>query len=268
MSRECVGISACAQGVCLENLDAALPLLMLQSLWTSYYLKPSPALSQPTVFCSFILYVFFYVYIYFIIFWFKKSNISGIVTGHQFTGTAPRRRKPDGECDEKSLPRRRAVPRKKRHSSALEKASPGKHSAMAGPRGRGVHKQCPFSLGKSQHTPGAWYSVRSRRLALWGDLGFSHHCTEFWLSVTKALRGNTYNCEGISSSGMSTCHTPVLPLAGIGSRSHLGFETTVKYFCSRLLRTALFSSSRISSGGRFSGYSDVSPTSINPVFYN
>lgn len=67
---------------------------------------------------------------------------------------------------------------------------------------------------------------------------------------------------------MSTCHTPLLPFAGIGSRSHLGFETTVRYFCSRLLRTALFSSSKVFSGGTSSGYKDVSPMSINPVSEN
>lgn len=72
--------------------------------------------------------------------------------------------------------------------------------------------------------------------------------------------------EGMSSSGISTCQTSLCPRVGIGSSNHLGFEITVKYFCSKPKSMALFSRSKQSSGGKFSGHCDVSPMSISPIF--
>lgn len=75
-SKECVDISACVQGVCLENLDAALPFLMLQS---SLFLPVDQLLpeTQPSTIPShtlnfvavlfYVFYVFFCLYIFYYI---------------------------------------------------------------------------------------------------------------------------------------------------------------------------------------------------------
>lgn len=74
VSAECVDISACVQGVCLKNLDAALPFLMLQifPLLPVDQLLPEtqpstvPSHSLNFVAVLFYLYIFF-IYIYYIL---------------------------------------------------------------------------------------------------------------------------------------------------------------------------------------------------------
>lgn len=92
-------ISACVEGVCL---DAALPFLLLQS---SLFLhldqllpetKPSTITSRSLNSVAVLLYIYI-IYIFFIIFWSKTSNISRIVIGHQFACTRPWKRKSDAE---------------------------------------------------------------------------------------------------------------------------------------------------------------------------
>lgn len=56
--------------------------------------------------------------------------------------------------------------------------------------------------------------------------------------LSGAHSGHTLYATGIRCSGMSTSNTSFPPFWGTGSSNHLGFETTVKYFCRRLVRTA------------------------------
>ena len=54
---------------------------------------------------------------------------------------------------------------------------------------------------------------------------------------------------------------------GMSSRDHLGFESAVRYFCFRLVRTAWCSSSTTSSGATFLGHCRVAPMSGSPMHH-
>ncbi len=70
--------------------------------------------------------------------------------------------------------------------------------------------------------------------------------------------------EGRRWTGMCTVHTSLWPLEYIGSFSHRGFESLVRYFILSSVKQAAVSSSLISSPGISSGQHHVSPTSTRP----
>lgn len=173
-NRECVDISACVQGIRLKIgcrtsiFDASeLPFLACgpAAVWNPAQHCPIP---QFKFCCSFILYI---ILMYFIIFWFNKSNISRIVTGHQFACTLPWR-KPEAEVawETTSQEERTAGARKKRHSPALVKAS-GRGACRAPSAAAQTNTRscslCTFTSAEAQQgLPGARELLRELHPAL------------------------------------------------------------------------------------------------------
>ncbi len=90
------------------------------------------------------------------------------------------------------------------------------------------------------------------------------------VSDTNTLLNSLFHCygwegaEGRRWTGMCTVHTSLWPLEYIGSLSHRGFDSLVRYFILTSVKQAAVSSSLISSPGTSSEQHHVSPTSTRP----
>lgn len=112
VSAECMDISACVPGGCLENLDAALPFLMLQIspfLAVDQLLPETQPSTIPSHSLNFVAVLFIYILFIFITFWFKNLTSLGLLLDVNLPAHHHGKENQMLSLHEKPLPRRIAV---------------------------------------------------------------------------------------------------------------------------------------------------------------